>query len=143
VHLRQTVVVTCLLVAGALLAASCVSTTAPGTAGPGRMEELVGMEAVKTVLSRASGPCVLIYHSPRCDFCRSTLRSAEAVLPDLSAQDRIYTVDIDVNQDVAEAMGIGPVPVVLFLRDGKEVKRWRMFRPGFAARGSLRRFFAQ
>jgi len=106
------------------------------------MEELVGMAAVSAVMAPRPGRRVLIYHSPRCDFCRATLRSAEAVLPDLGPQAVVYTLDIDSNPEVRDALDIGPVPVVIFLENGQEVKRWHVYRPGFIARGALRRFLA-
>jgi thioredoxin-like negative regulator of GroEL len=132
----------CLLAGVALLSVSCVTTSTPVTAGAGRLQAIDGLEAVNTVLNRRTGRTILVYHSPRCDFCRGILRSAEAVLPDLGPQDVIYTLDTDSNPEVRSAMGIGPVPVVVFLRDGREVKRWRLYRPGFIARGAIRRFFA-
>jgi hypothetical protein len=139
---RRIAVAACVLAGGLLLSLSCVGTRPQTGGGPGRIEELVGLEAVNSVLTRPAGRCVLIYHSPRCDFCRGVIRSAEAVLPDLGPQAVIYSLDIDSNPDVRNATAIGPVPVVVFLRDGNEVNRWRVYRPGFLARGAFRRFFA-
>lgn len=132
----------CLVGAVWLLTTSCVGTHSPAPAGCGRMEELVGMAAVQAVMTPRPGRSVLIYHSPRCDFCRATLMSVEAVLPDLGPQAVVYTLDIDSNPEVRDALDIGPVPVVVFLENGQEVKRWRVYRPGFIARGALRRFLA-
>ena len=131
-----------LLGVGLCLAVSCTGTRLAVQPGPGRLEALVGLEAVTYVLTHRPGPCVLIYHSPRCEFCRAVLRAMTSALPDLGPQAVIYTLDIDGNPDVRDAMGIGPVPVVVFLRDGVEVRRWRLYRPGFVVRAGLRRFFA-
>lgn len=125
-----------------VVAVSCVSQPVPTTRG-GRLEALVGMPAVSAVLrGQKAGRCVLVYHSPRCDFCRAVLGSMEDVLPDLDPQAVIYTLDIDRNPDVRDAMGIGPVPVVVFLENGVEVNRWRVYRPGFLVRSGVRSFFA-
>lgn len=124
-----------------VLAAACMSTRLPQASG-GRLEALSGLPAVSAVLTQKTGRRVLVYHSPRCDFCRAVLGSMERVLPELGAEAVIYTVDIDRNPDVRDAMGIGPVPVVLFLENGAEVTRWRVYRPGFMVRSGVRRFFA-
>jgi thioredoxin-like negative regulator of GroEL len=108
----------------------------------GRLEALTGVDAVAAVQTRARGKCVLVFHSPRCDFCGSLLQSFEEALPELPAGAVVYTVDIDSNPEVRDAMGIGPVPVVIFLREGQEVRRWRVFRLPWTARRGLRRFFA-
>lgn len=141
---RQATVLCVALALAGMLGVSCVSTpraTRPG--GPGRMEELVGMDAVAKVLARRPGKCVLVYHSPRCDFCRGVLQSFATTLPDLDTGDVVYTVDIDSNPTVRDTMGIGPIPVVVFLEDGAEVKRWRVYRIPPLARRGLRAFFAR
>ncbi len=141
---RQAVVLCTALALAGTVAVSCVSTprvTRPG--GPGRMEELVGMDAVASVLARTRGKCVLVYHSPRCDFCRGVLQSFATTLPELDAGAVVYTVDIDSNPTVRDTMGIGPVPIVVFLEDGTEVNRWRVYRIPPLARHGLRAFFAR
>lgn len=139
---RQTLVLGMALALAATVSMSCASTTVPArSGGAGRMEALVGMEAVANVLARQAGKSVLVYHSPRCDFCRSVLESFAATLPELDARAVVYTVDIDSNPTVRDTLGIGPVPVVVFLQDGQEVKRWRVYRCSFLARRGLRSFF--
>ena len=141
-HTRQGVVSALVLALAGSLAVSCTSTPAAQRPDAGRMEALTGGEAVTAVLARTSGKRVLVYHSPRCDFCRSLLDSFAQALSELPAGAVVYTVDIDRNPGVREAMGIGPVPVTVFLDGSAEVRRWRVVRLPFMARRGLRQFFA-
>ncbi len=142
---RRTFLMGGLLAAGILLTSSCAGTrvpATPGAGGGGRMTALNSLAALNAVLAAPAGRSIVIFHSPRCDFCRATLRSVERVLPELSSDAVVYTVDIDSQPLIRDTLGIGPVPVVVFLRDGAEVKRWNVYRPAFLVRRALVRFFA-
>jgi len=132
------------LMAAAALMASCVSQPAALPAGDSgaSLEALDGMAAVQAWLQEPRGRRVLIYHSPRCDFCKGVLQAVHEVRPELAPTARVATVDIDSNPDVATAQGIGPVPVVLFLDGPREIRRWRVARPAPMVRRGLRAFFA-
>ncbi len=132
------------MVAAMALMASCVSqpATAPTGDSGATLAALDGLEAVQAWIQEPRGRRVLIYHSPRCDFCKGVLQAVERVRPELAPTARLATVDIDSNPDVATAQGIGPVPVVVFLDGPRETKRWRVARPGPMVRRGLRAFFA-
>lgn len=132
------------LVAALTLMTACVSrptTTKAGDSGAS-IEALDGLADVQTWLREPSGRRVLIYHSPRCDFCKGVLHAVQEVQPELAPTARIAIVDIDSNPDVAAAQRIGPVPVVLFLDGPREIKRWRVARPAPLVRRGLRAFFS-
>gem|GEM_PF-1577026 len=135
-------VVASLLGTGLILTLSCARARVPLAAGPGRMEALAGLDAVNAVLAKRTGSCVLVFHTPRSAPCRGMLQSIRQALPGLGAEAVIYTVDTDSDPLIGAALGIGSVPVVVFLRDGSEVDRWSAYRPTAMVRGALRRFFA-
>jgi thioredoxin-like negative regulator of GroEL len=71
------------------------------------------------------------------------LHSLRQALSGLGPDAVIYTVDLDLDPLIGPVLGIGSVPVVAFMRDGREVERWSAYRPTALVRGPLRRFFAQ
>ena len=119
----------------------CASTPASMTTGGGRIVALSGLPQVDAAIASGKAPFIVFYHSPRCGFCGGMLKGMKRDLPDFGAKALIYTVDIDSNTDVRDSKDIGPVPVVVFYKNGHEVNRWRTFRPAFVVRKTLKKFF--
>jgi len=122
--------------------AGCASTSATKTARVGRIEPVVSLAQLEATIASSKAPFIVFYHSPRCGFCGGMLKGMKRDLADFGPKALIYTVDIDSNTDARDSRDIGPVPVVVFYKNGREVDRWRTFRPAFVVRKTLRKFFA-
>ena len=131
------------LAAACLVGSGCVGTATPTSAKTGRIEPISSMTQLNAIINHCTRPYVIVYHSPRCGFCSAMLKGIHRGLAGFGPQALIYTVDIDSNTDIRDSKGIGPVPVVVFYKDGREVNRWRTFRPAFVVQRAMTRFFAE
>jgi thioredoxin 1 len=125
-----------------LLAAGCATVppeTAVSRAGQGRYEPLPA-GGFAQVVQRSSGPVVLLFESPNCPYCRSLMASVRKGV----AKGKpwvVYTVNVFEDPGLRQQFGVGPVPCLVYFRDGKEVDRSTGWRPSFLVSGSLNSFF--
>lgn len=72
----------------------------------------------------ASAPVVLVeFYATWCPHCRHMMPIVEQVKELVAGKAEIYQLDIDQNQDNADAAGVESVPTFLLYQDGK--LRWR------------------
>jgi thioredoxin-like negative regulator of GroEL len=53
----------------------------------------------------------------------------------------VYTVDVFQHASLRQQLGVGPVPCMVYFKDGREVERSTGWRPGFVLGGKLDSFF--
>lgn len=71
-----------------------------------------------------SNPVVLVeFYATWCPHCRRMMPVVDDVRQLVEGQAKIYQLDIDQNNDVADDAGVKSVPTFIVYRDGKE--RWR------------------
>jgi thioredoxin-like negative regulator of GroEL len=131
------------LLAGlSLLMVGCAS-VAPETAVsgsvPGRYEPLPA-GGFEQIVQRSSGPVVLLFESPNCPYCRALMGSVRKGVAGGKPW-IVYTVDVFEDPALRQQFAVGPVPCLVYLKDGKEVDRSTGWRPGFVVSGSLNSFF--
>jgi thioredoxin 1 len=69
-----------------------------------------------------SGSMMVEFFSKKCGPCKMlsfVLRDVDKLYPDF----RIFTIDFDENQALKERLGVKGFPTMLFMKEGKEVKR--------------------
>lgn len=129
-------------VALVVFAAGCASvdpTLAVRGGGPGRYEPLPEGGYARLVQSTA-GPVLLAFHSPNCPYCGSLLKTLRSGV----AQGKpwvVYTVDVREETALRGRLGVGPVPTLVYYRNGQEVDRSMGWRPGILLSGRIDRFF--
>ncbi|MEZ3589448.1 MAG: thioredoxin family protein [Muribaculaceae bacterium] len=71
-----------------------------------------------------SNPVVLVeFYATWCPHCRRMMPVVDDVRQLVEGQAKIYQLDIDQNNDVADDAGVKSVPTFIVYRDGKE--KWR------------------
>jgi thioredoxin-like negative regulator of GroEL len=85
------------------------------------------------LVADARGDGLVIFTRPGCPPCDS-LKAAIAKDTTLVAGFELYKVDTAERPDIAQKYGVKAVPVVVLLRDGKELRR----RLGFTSADDLR-----
>ena len=108
--------------------------------GTGRYEPLPA-GGIEQVRRPGASPVVLLFQSPRCPYCRAVMRSVRAGVADRGKPWVIYTVDVAQEPALRSELGVGPVPCMIYYRDGQEVDRSTGWRPGFSLNSRLDHFF--
>ena len=123
---------------GALLS-GCASTPSGGSAGARRLEPLPA-GGYQRLVEQSSSPVVLLFRSANCSYCKGV---ASHIDEDLAKGKPwvVYAVDIHQEPRLRHQFQVGAVPCLVFLRNGQEVDRNTGWRPFFAVRGKLDRFF--
>lgn len=121
---------------GALLT-GCASVDSGARAG--RFEPLPagGFEQVSR---GTSGPAVLLFQSERCPYCRAVMRSVRKGVAKGKPW-TVYTVDVRQDPVLRQQLGVGPVPCLIYFKNGQEVDRSTGWRPSISLKGKLNRFF--
>lgn len=71
-----------------------------------------------------SNPVVLVeFYATWCPHCRRMMPVVDDVRQLVDGQAKIYQLDIDQNNDIADDAGVKSVPTFIIYRDGKET--WR------------------
>jgi len=119
--------------------ASVDSSQAVARQGGGRYEPLPP-GGFGQVVSPGSGPLVLLFYSPSCPYCKGLMKKTRAGV----AKGRpwvIYTINVRDEPYLRSQLGVGPVPCLVYYRNGQEVERTTGWRPGFALSSKLNSFF--
>lgn len=107
--------------------------------GSGRYEALPS-GGFQQVTRPGSGPVVLLFYSPSCPYCKTLMKKVRAGVA-AGKPWVIYMVNIREEPYLRSQLGVGPVPCLIYYRNGQEVDRTTGWRPGFALSGKLDSFF--
>jgi thioredoxin 1 len=130
------------LTMGMLLGVGCASVdpTLPVARRSSGRYEALPTGGFDQVTRPGAGPVVLFFYSPSCPYCKALMKKARAGVEDGKPW-LIYTVNIREEPYLRSQLGVGPVPCLIYYRNGQEVDRTTGWRPGFALSGRLDKFF--
>lgn len=107
--------------------------------GTGRYEPLPA-GGIDQVRHPSAGPVVLLFQSPRCPYCKAVMRSVRSGVAEGKPW-VVYTVDVAQEPALRAELGVGPVPCLIYFRNGQEIDRSTGWRPGFSLNGKFDHFF--
>ena len=93
------------------------------------------------VTAPTAGPVVLLFQSPNCPYCRAVMKSVRAGVVRKGKPWKVYTVDVAQEPALRAQLGVGPVPCLVYFRDGQEIDRSTGWRPSFSLNSTLDGFF--
>lgn len=140
--LAWVVVVVGLMGAGCASVDPALPVARQGTPGRGIYEPLP-TGSFQQVTAPAAGPVVLLFQSPRCPYCRAVMKSVRAGVAQKGKPWKVYTVDVAQEPALRAQLGVGPVPCLVYFRDGQEVERSTGWRPSMVLNSTLDSFFRQ
>ena len=82
-------------------------------------------------------PTFVQFHAPWCGPCKAIAPAVSRLENEYAGRVAVRRVDVDQDEDLAQALGVRGVPTVVVLRDGREMAR----STGFASEPALRRLF--
>ena len=114
-----------------LIVAGCGrSGVAPGAAGAGRVIEVTDADFAEAT---ARGVVLLEFYTPMCGWCTKQAPVLEQIAGDFAGRASIAKLNAAGNRKTAGRFGLPGVPVLVVLKDGKEVERF----VGFTKEGKL------
>lgn len=79
---------------------------------------------LERVLRAESRLVLALVHSRGCEPCRRIRPAIEELASTGADVCRVVGVDADAHPDVAQSLGVGGFPTLVFFRDGKEIHRF-------------------
>lgn len=75
------------------------------------------------ILVKSSEVVMVEFFATWCPHCQRMMPVVEQVKELVDGKAKIYQLDIDKNQESADAAGVNSVPTFIFYKNGEEVKR--------------------
>lgn len=85
----------------------------------------------------ASGVCLVDFGAPWCGPCSVQAPIVRRLAEAFSGRATVAEVDISVNREVAERLGIHSIPTLIIFRDGNETRRFVGMQPERVLAGAL------
>jgi thiol-disulfide isomerase/thioredoxin len=95
----------------------------PSDAGPGDIIETLTADTFDARVGKGEGPIVVEFMSYGCGHCRVLEPILQRVAETLKGRERIYGVDVAVEQELAARYAIGGTPTLVMFLGGTEVAR--------------------
>ncbi|MQP65080.1 thioredoxin [Niveispirillum sp. SYP-B3756] len=75
------------------------------------------------VVMNSDKPVLVDFWAPWCGPCKALAPTLEEVAKEYAAEMNVVKVDIDQNPKLAERFGVRGIPLLLIVKDGKELAR--------------------